>query len=84
MRNIVRKVVCPASGPDSPRSHRYADSPLFPWVKKEFPSYGSIMARGYQVYSVQRENEYTLLLAGGDKSSQDVDILRANALAREL
>jgi putative addiction module killer protein len=39
---------------------------------------------GYRVYYVQRGSEYVVLLAGGDKSSQDEDIRTAKALASEL
>ena len=39
---------------------------------------------GYRVYFVQRGNEYIVLLAGGDKSSQENDIHEAKSLAREL
>lgn len=39
---------------------------------------------GYRVYFIRRENVYIVLLAGGDKSSQDKGIRIAKALAREL
>lgn len=41
-------------------------------------------ARGYRVYYLEQGNEYILLLLGGDKSSQDEDIAKAKALARQL
>lgn len=39
---------------------------------------------GYRVYFVRKGNLYVVLLAGGDKSSQDRDIREAKALARDL
>ena len=39
---------------------------------------------GYRVYFFQRGSEYVVLLAGGDKSSQEDDIREAKALAKEL
>ena len=39
---------------------------------------------GYRVYFVQRGQSLALLLAGGDKSTQDLDIEKARNLAREL
>jgi len=39
---------------------------------------------GYRVYYSQRGTVLLLLLAGGDKSSQDMDIAKAIALAREF
>jgi putative addiction module killer protein len=38
---------------------------------------------GYRVYFIQRGDVYVLLLCGGDKSTQDRDILKAKALASE-
>ncbi|HMN76153.1 MAG TPA: type II toxin-antitoxin system RelE/ParE family toxin [Burkholderiaceae bacterium] len=39
---------------------------------------------GYRVYFVQRGSECVILLADGDKSSQDRDIRNAKTLARQL
>ncbi len=39
---------------------------------------------GYRVYFVQRGKALTILLAGGDKSTQDSDIKTAIQLARNL
>lgn len=39
---------------------------------------------GYRVYFVQRGQAVVVLLAGGDKRTQDRDIATALALAREL
>jgi putative addiction module killer protein len=39
---------------------------------------------GYRVYFVQRGAALVVLLAGGDKRTQDQDIATARALAREL
>ncbi len=39
---------------------------------------------GYRVYVMRRGETMYLLLAGGDKSTQARDILRAKGMAREL
>lgn len=39
---------------------------------------------GYRAYFVQRGDVLVVMLCGGDKSSQDRDIRRAKAMAREL
>jgi putative addiction module killer protein len=39
---------------------------------------------GYRVYFVRRGQALVILLAGGDKGSQDTDIRKALALARNL
>lgn len=39
---------------------------------------------GYRVYFIQRGDVLIVLLAGGDKSTQDKDIRNAKALAKEL
>ena len=39
---------------------------------------------GYRIYYIQRGEEFVVLLAGGDKSTQEQDIREAKDLAREL
>lgn len=39
---------------------------------------------GFRIYFIKKGDLYVVLLAGGDKSSQAVDITKAKALAREL
>lgn len=40
--------------------------------------------QGYRVYFVRRGDVLILLLCGGDKRTQDADVSRAKALAKEL
>ena len=39
---------------------------------------------GYRIYFVQRGQTIIFLLCGGDKSTQDRDIMRAKELAQEI
>jgi putative addiction module killer protein len=39
---------------------------------------------GYRVYFTRRGNELVILLAGGDKRTQEADIKLASRLARDL
>jgi putative addiction module killer protein len=39
---------------------------------------------GYRVYYVQRGNVVVILLSGGDKSTQQADIVKAKEIARQL
>ena len=39
---------------------------------------------GFRVYFVEKKGQWIILLAGGDKSTQDRDIVRAHQLAQQL
>ena len=39
---------------------------------------------GYRIYFIQRSEVVNVLLAGGDKSTQDKDIRNAKALAKDF
>jgi putative addiction module killer protein len=39
---------------------------------------------GYRIYFIQRSEVVIVLLAGGDKSTQDKDIRNAKALAKDF
>jgi len=45
---------------------------------------GRVFRCGYRVYYTERSGEVIILLAGGDKSTQQKDIEIALALARNL
>jgi putative addiction module killer protein len=39
---------------------------------------------GYRVYFVRRQSAVVILLCGGDKATQDKDIVRARRMANDL
>jgi putative addiction module killer protein len=39
---------------------------------------------GYRVYFIQRDSIVVILLSGGDKNSQRIDIARAKEIAKQL
>lgn len=39
---------------------------------------------GYRIYYIRRGEQMVVLLAGGDKSSQELDIQKAKELARKV
>jgi putative addiction module killer protein len=39
---------------------------------------------GYRVYFTRRESVMIILLCGGDKSTQDSDVVRAKSMARSI
>ena len=39
---------------------------------------------GYRLYCLQRGDELIILLCGGDKSTQNRDIVRARSIAKEI
>ena len=41
-------------------------------------------AKGYRVYFVEKDNVIVILLAGGDKSTQSKDILKAKKIWEEI
>ena len=41
-------------------------------------------AKGYRIYFVEKDNVIVILLAGGDKSTQSKDILKAKRIWEEI
>ena len=41
-------------------------------------------AKGYRIYFVEKDNVIVILLAGGDKSTQSKDILKAKKIWEEI
>jgi len=58
----------------------FGDAKFFEGVGELRIDYGP----GYRLYFARRGNQLVLLLCGGDKSTQDRDIKRAIAMAREI
>jgi putative addiction module killer protein len=87
LRRLVRRLARhPGQGADQARIDRaglgnFGDcAPVGEGVSEMRIHYGP----GYRVYFAQRGFEVVILLAGGDKSSQPKDIVRALELARRL
>lgn len=72
-------------------AYQYPHSPAVAWQSRDVKRVGGAVSEmridygpGYRIYFVQRGEALVILLAGGDKSTQDRDIARACELAREL
>ncbi len=60
---------------------QYGDFKLLGGGVSEFRFF---LGAGYRIYDTERDAEITILLCGGDKSSQVKDVARAKALCSEL